>query len=229
MFTSFIRTVLIYFLVFGVLRLMGKRQINDMQPFDLVITLLIADAAAVPLSDGAVPLLYGIIPILTLFILHRLLAHFSLKSVGVRSLMCGKPILIIANGVADEEAMRAANYTLGDLTEQLRQKDVFSISGAEYCILETNGSLSVIPANKDGDDAPSTLLICDGKPLRKTIVQAGLDERALMKAIKQNCGLNISEVFYAELLSGGSLAVQPKLGKNDGDPNVSRIYGVKHE
>ena len=227
MFTSFVRTVIIYFLVFGVLRLMGKRQINDMQPFDLVITLLIADAAAVPLSNSAIPLLYGVIPILTLFLLHRLLAHFSLKSVGVRGLICGKPILIIANGVADEEAMRAANYTLGDLTEQLRLKDVFAVSDADYCILETNGSLSVIPSKNGGSDSPASLLICDGRPAREEIAKAGIGEAELGEIIRNNCGLKLRDCFYAEYSDDGTLTVQSK-SKTGGKPEVFRIYGINH-
>ncbi len=175
MFTLFIRTIVVYLLVFAVVRLMGKRQISDMQPFDLVITLLIADLASVPMSDSATPLLYGVIPILGLFILHRVVAHFALKSDRVRTLMCGKPLLIISQGIVVEDAMRAANYTLNDLTEQLRVKDVFSISKVEYAILETNGSLSVLLKGEhqqpdckqlslDAPSArPSVILVSDGR------------------------------------------------------------------
>ena len=226
MFTSFIRTVLIYLLVFGVLRLMGKRQISDMQPFDLVITLLIADVASVPMSDTAIPLLFGAIPILTLFILHRLLAYFSLRSVTIRRLICGKPIIISAKGVVDEEAMRAANYTLGDLTEQLRLKDVFSISGAEYCILETNGSLSVIPTENGNDTAPSMLLILDGKPVKEAISDAGVSIASLKTTLKNSCGLALNECFYAEYLPDGTLTVQEKLKKRGKDPKIYKVKGL---
>ena len=227
MFTSFIRTVLIYLLVFGVLRLMGKRQISDMQPFDLVITLLIADVASVPISDTAIPLLFGAVPILTLFILHRLLAHFSLKSVGVRKLICGKPVLISAEGVVDEEAMRAANYTLGDLTEQLRLKDVFSISGAKYCILETNGSLSVIPADQKGEEAPSLLIVCDGKPMTDALSDAEISVGSLEKRLRTECGIDLSECFYADYLPDGSVKLQTKLKKSSNKPMVHTLNGVK--
>ena len=144
MLTLFIRTLLVYIFMFVVLRLMGKRQLSDMQPFDLAITLLIANLAALPMSDPAIPLLYGVVPIIAMFALHRLISFMSLKSEKLRKLVCGSPLVMISGGVVREDAMRAANYSLFDLAEQLRMKDVFSISQVEYAILETDGGLSVL-------------------------------------------------------------------------------------
>ena len=118
MLTLFIRTLLVYIFMFVVLRLMGKRQLSDMQPFDLAITLLIANLAALPMSDPAIPLLYGVVPIIAMFALHRLISFMSLKSEKLRKLVCGSPLVMISGGVVREDAMRAANYSLFDLAEQ---------------------------------------------------------------------------------------------------------------
>ena len=216
MFTLFMRTVVIYLLVFAVLRLMGKRQISDMQPFDLVITLLIADVAAVPVSDSAIPLLYGVIPILTLFVIHRLAAHFALRSNGIRDLVCGKPVVVIEKGVLCEDAMRAANYTLGDLTEQLRIKDVFSLSEVEYGILETNGSLSVLPKQKNAQAPrarPSVMLISDGKIVRRSLSALGYDEVWLMGKLSSVGIRQVSRCLFAALEPDGRIHVQEKQRK----------------
>lgn len=213
MFTLFIRTVIIYFTVFTVLRLMGKRQISDMQPFDLVITLLIADVASVPVSDSAIPLLYGIIPILCLFVLHRTIAHLSLKFNGIRTLVCGKPIIVIAKGVVQESALKAANYTLGDLTEQLRIKDVFSLSQVEYGILETNGSLSVIPKAEQPEMRfvrPSVLLVSDGKILKNELFAMGYDERWLEGKLSPFGIKSVKRLLYVFFEQDGMLHVQEK-------------------
>ncbi|MBO4384621.1 MAG: DUF421 domain-containing protein [Clostridia bacterium] len=213
MFTLFIRTVIIYFTVFAVLRLMGKRQISDMQPFDLVITLLIADVASVPVSDSAIPLLYGVIPILCLFVLHRSIAHLALKSNGVRSLVCGKPIIVISKGVVQESALRAANYSLGDLTEQLRIKDVFSLSQVEYGILETNGSLSVLPKAEQPEMKyvrPSVLIVSDGKVMKNELNAIGFDERWLEGKLSSLGIRSAKRCLFAFLEPDGMLHVQEK-------------------
>ena len=223
MFTLFIRTIIVYLLVFAVVRLMGKRQISDMQPFDLVITLLIADLAAVPISDGAIPLMYGVIPILGLFILHRIVAHFSLKSEAVRAMVCGKPVFVIIKGRVMEDAMRSANYTLNDLTEQLRMKDVFSIAQVEYGILETNGSLSVLlkgpyqPPNceqlqlESENARPSVMLITDGKIHDRALAEVGFSHDWLIKKLNQMGYTSEKECLFVCLNSDGMLHAQDKL------------------
>lgn len=127
------------------------------------------------MSDPAIPLLYGVVPIIAMFALHRLISFMSLKSEKLRKLVCGSPLVMISGGVVREDAMRAANYSLFDLAEQLRMKDVFSISQVEYAILETDGGLSVLlkgpfqtPTNEglklESEKAmPALLLICDGQ------------------------------------------------------------------
>lgn len=222
MVTLLIRTAILYFMIFAVIRLMGKRQISDMQPFDLVITLLIADAASAPVSDGAVPLLYGVIPILVLFILHRLTAFLSLKNDRIRDLVCGKPVIIIEKGVLSESAMRAANYTLADLTEQLRLKDVFSLSQVEYGILETNGSLSVLPKaeqQKQAEARPAIILISDGTVIENALSECGKDLKWLNKKLAR-MGIKAKDCFFACLEPDGMIHAQEKQKDPASEPRV---------
>ena len=223
MITLLMRTVTVYALVFGIVRLMGKRQISDMQPFDLVITLLIADLASAPISDCGTPLLYGVIPILTLFILHRIVAYAALKSAKLRSFVCGHPLIVIENGAVVEDALRAANYTVSDLFEQLRIKDVFSISEAEFAILETNGSLSVLKKSGASSACPAELLVADGKPMIKAISAAGLDEAMLNDKIVGSGIKSIKDCLMVSLEDGNALHVQTKQKINK-KTAVKRIY-----
>ena len=230
MFTLFVRTIIIYLLLFTVIRLMGKRQISDMQPFDLVITLLIADAAAAPISNSSVPLFYGVIPVLSLYVLHRLVAFLALRSGKMRTLVCGRPIIIIEKGVVLEDAMRAANYTLGDLTEQLRLKDVFSLSQAEYGILETNGSLSVLLKSEQPQMRfvrPAVMLISDGKILKEELNAIGYDEEWLNKKLNSLSIRSAKKCLFAFLEPDGMLHVQEKTSRGRGTPAVHYLEAVK--
>ncbi len=212
MITLFLRTIITYLIVFAVMRLMGKRQLSDMQPFDLVVTLLIADVASVPISDTGIPLFYGIVPITALFIMHRLVSFASLKSNGMRTLVCGSPVIVIANGTVQEAALRAANYTLSDLMEQLRLKDVFSVSEVSYGILETNGSLSVLKKQEGCEcERPSVMLVSDGRVLKKALASLGLNEKWLAGQLKKLGVSSAEELLFAVLDSDGTLCVQEKL------------------
>lgn len=223
--TLFIRTLIVYLFMFAVIRLMGKRQISDMQPFDLAVTLLIANLASLPMGDPSTPLLYGVIPMSALFILHKLVAKASLKSEGIRRFVCGSPLVVIARGVVREDVMRAANYSLNDLYEQLRLKDVFAVSTVEYAILETNGSLSVLlkgpfqqPNNEklqlESDRAsPAVMLIMDGKLHRQALREAGITEKKLLELLAAHGISSVRECFFAQLDSAGMLHAQKKRRK----------------
>ncbi len=222
MLTLFVRTIIIYIFMFAIMRLMGKRQLSDMQPFDLVVTLLIANLASAPLSDPAVPLLYGVVTILALFVMQRLVSHLSLKSEKMRKVICGSPLVVIAKGIVREDVMRSANYTLNDLSEQLRDKDVFAFSKVEYAILETNGSLSVLlksqfqqPTIEDmsletSKARPALLIITDGKLHRDALEAAGLEERWLSGILSGMGFGSVGEVLFASLDGEGMLHVQGK-------------------
>lgn len=220
MLTLFLRGIIIYILVFAVIRLMGKRQVSDLQPFDLVITLLIADVASNPVSDTDIPILYGIIPILTLFLVHWLLSVISLKSAKARAFICGHSIILIQKGVLQEQALRAANYSVSELMEQLRTKDIFELSDVEYAILETNGALSVfLKGPKQTPDyealnlqSPAVslpyMLILDRKINENAMKNLGVTKEWLYTQIKKLGYNSEREVLFASLNAQGVLHTQ---------------------
>ena len=228
MITLLIRTILTYLLLAVFLRLTGKRQIVDMQPFDLIVTLLIADVASVPLSDVSIPLFYGVLPILALFLMQSLVAFGAMRSRGIRRLFCGKPVVVIERGTVLEDAMRAARCTLDDLMEQLRGKDVFSIADVEYAILETNGALSVLEsreAKESAEERPAVLLVSDGRLERDALAACGLTERALCSRL-EGVGLEPRSLFFASLEADGSLVLQEKQRGRGGKSRVRRLGSV---
>lgn len=140
----FIRTIILYILVLSVMRFMGKREIGQLQPFELVISIMIADLASIPMSDVGVPIFNGIIPILSLLIMHLLISFANLKSIKFRQVICGKPSILIYRGKIDEDNLKKERYTINELQERLRGKDVFNIGDVDYAILETSGEINVI-------------------------------------------------------------------------------------
>ena len=142
MLTLFLRAVFLDLFVLLILRLTGKRQVSDLQPYDLLMTLIIADLASTAIADTDIPLLYSVVPILALYLVQQLLAKLSLKSSVLRRLICGTPQILILDGVLQEKVMRRTNYTVRDLLDSLRSKDIFSVDEVAYAILETNGTVS---------------------------------------------------------------------------------------
>lgn len=222
MLVLFVRAIVLYVLVYTVIRLMGKRQISELQPFDLVITLLIADLASEPAADTGTPLLYGVVPILALFIVYQLMAFLSMKSNRFREIVCGHPVVIIAHGVVQEEAMRDSHYTISDLIAHLRQKDVFEPEEVAYAILETNGSLSVLlksdyqqptcsSLNIDGGaDKPPHLLVLDGNVDEAALKESGCKRTELDKAIKRMGFSSTKELFFVSRDCNGIMHAQSK-------------------
>ena len=148
MILSYFRTIVLYLVLIGVIRLMGKRQIGEMEPAEFVVTMLIADLASIPMQDGAIPLLSGLVPILTVLGMELTLSWLTLRSVALRRLLCGKPVVLIDNGKLLQDNLRMTRVSLDELTGHLREKDVLDISQVQYAILETNGNLSVLPYPK---------------------------------------------------------------------------------
>ena len=146
---SYVRTILLYLVLIGVVRLMGKRQIGQMEPSEFVVTMLVANLAAIPMQDGAIPLFSGVVPILTVLGIELLLAAASMGSIWVRKALCGKPVILIENGKILQHALKATRVTLDELMGHLREKDVLDITSVQYAILETNGNLSVFPYPKE--------------------------------------------------------------------------------
>ena len=149
MLLSYIRTVILYLVLIAVIRLMGKRQIGQMEPSEFVVTMLVANLAAIPMQDGGIPLLSGVVPILTVLGMELVLAAAAMGSVWVRRVLCGKPVILIENGKILQPALRATRVTLDELTGHLREKDVLDLKSVQYAILETNGNLSVFPYPKE--------------------------------------------------------------------------------
>ena len=140
----FVRTIIIYILVLFVMRFMGKREIGQMQPFELVIAIMIADLASTPMSEIGIPILYGVIPILSLLLMHIIISIINLKSIKMREIICGKPRILIYRGKIDETAMIQENFTINELQERLRVNNVNNLGDVEFAILETSGQISVV-------------------------------------------------------------------------------------
>ena len=140
----FVRTIIIYIIVLLVMRGMGKRQIGQMQPFELVIAMMIADLAATPMSEIGIPITYGLIPILGLLVMHILISILNLKSIKFRELICGKPRILIYRGKIDQTALKKENFTINELQERLRNNNITNLGEVEYAILETSGQVTVI-------------------------------------------------------------------------------------
>ena len=145
MFTALIRTVILYILIIAGVRLMGKRQVGELEPSELVLSLIIADLAAVPMQDFGIPLLTGVIPILALLAMTMILSVMTMKSIRFRALLCGRPSVVIRRGEIDQGEMRRNRLTVDELLEELRSQGYTGPQKVEYAILETNGQLSVLP------------------------------------------------------------------------------------
>ena len=149
MLLSYCRTIILYLILIAVIRLMGKRQIGQMEPAEFVVTMLVANLAAIPMQDGGIPLFSGVVPILTVLGMELVLAAAAMGSVWVRKVLCGKPVILIENGRILQNALKATRVTLDELMGHLREKDVLDPRSVQYAILETNGNLSVFPYPKE--------------------------------------------------------------------------------
>ena len=144
---SYFRTLILYLVLLLVVRLMGKRQIGEMEPAEFVVTMLVANLAAIPMQDGGIPLFSGLIPILVVLGMELVLSWGTLRSQRFRKILCGKPVILIENGRILQDKLRQTRITLDELMGHLRQKDVLNPQQVQYAILETNGTLSVFPWN----------------------------------------------------------------------------------
>lgn len=225
MLIAFTRTLILYLFIVIIMRLMGKRQIGELQPSELVVALIVADLAAVPMANVGIPLLYGIIPILTLFIGEELLSYISLKSERARGVICGTPSILIEKGIIMEKELNRLRYNLNDLLEQLRLMNFSNVEDVEYAILETCGQLSVIPKPDKqplttGDmniqpayeGLPVTVVI-DGRVNSQNLRHIGVDEAWLREQLRQNKIKSASDVFFAYVKADKTLRFQMKAPK----------------
>lgn len=197
MINTFIRVLILYLLVLITMRLMGKREIGQMQPFELVIAIMIADLASVPMGDVGIPITNGIVPILALLFIQLLISIINVKSIWGRRIICGKPSILVYRGKIDEKLMRKEKFTINELQERLRQNSVFSIGDVEYAILETSGQLTVIQKPEKRNAIPEDFgitpeyegipydLVIDGKVMHENLKAIGKDYNWLVKQVQK--------------------------------------------
>ena len=197
MLITFIRAIILYIVVLVVMRLMGKREIGQLQPFELAIAIMIADLAAVPMSELGIPLTNGIIPILALLVMYMIISALNMKSIKFRKVISGQPSLLIYRGRIDEKVLRKERITINELQERLRGDNIFNLSDVEYAILETNGEVTVIQKPEKRNVIVEDLnispeyegipydLVVDGKIMEENLKAIGRDKNWLEKQLKK--------------------------------------------
>ncbi|MDE7163899.1 MAG: DUF421 domain-containing protein [Clostridiales bacterium] len=198
------------------IRLMGKRQIGEMQPFELVITLIIAEVACIPMNDPYIPLYYGLIPIFTLATLHIVLSFISRKSVKVRKILSGNSLIVIDKAGINYENMQKMNMNIDDLIEAVRTAGYVDFSQIAYAIFETNGQLCVVEKEEQQDEEQKpqkTLLplelIVDGKYNSHNLALSGTDQSEILRVLDDN-KLKLSDILYADVRQDGNAYFAPK-------------------
>lgn len=225
MITAFFRTVILYLLIIAGLRLMGKRQIGELEPGDLVLTLIISDLASVPMQDFGIPLVNGVFPIIVLLSLSMLVSYFSLKSIRFRSLVCGRPTVIIQDGKILQANMAKTRFTVDELYEQLRTQGYSSLDGVKYAILETSGQVSVLPYTRAAPLTPQSagievqedvtlpvLVVNDGHILTDNLRTCGRDLSWLQGQLKKRRLTSPKQVFLMTVDEAGAVVCVTKEG-----------------
>ncbi len=197
MLVTFFRAIFLYIIVLIVMRLMGKREIGQLQPFELAISIMIADLASIPMADTGVPITNGIIPILGLLIMHLAISYINLKSIKGREILCGRPRILVYRGKIDEKALIKERFTINELEERLRGNNVMNLGDVEYAILETNGNISVIQKPEKRGTIPEDFnitpdyegisydLVIDGKVMDENLKKIGKNYQWLEEQVKK--------------------------------------------
>ena len=223
--TAFFRTIILYMVLITGLRLTGKRQIGELEPNELVLTMLLSDLAAVPMQDFGIPLINGVLPIVTILCLSVLMSLLSLRSVRFRTLVCGEPTVIIRHGEWQQEAMERSRLTVDELLEELRCQGVSDLAAVKYAVLETGGQLSVLlyPAHQpmtpqqagvtvEDDCFLPRVIISDGRLLRHNLRAAGYEDKWLLKQLKKAGARDVREVFLLTVDESGRVVCVRKEG-----------------
>lgn len=208
MLVTFVRSIVLYIIILIVMRLMGKREIGQLQPFELVVAILIADLASIPMADTGIPIQNGIIPILGLLVMDLIISMLNMKSIRAREIISGKPTILIYRGKIDEKALRKERFTVNELEERLRGNNIASIGDVEYAILETNGSLSVIPKPSKRNTIPEDFNIepeYEGIPYDLVIDGVVMHEN--LKVLEKNYTWLVNEVAKFGILPEQALVV----------------------
>ena len=224
MLITFTRAIVLYLIVLIVMRLMGKRQIGELQPFELAISIMIADLASVPMSELGIPLTNGIIPILGLLVMDLLISWLNMKSINFRKIVCGKPSILVYRGKIDEKQLKKERFTINELQERLRGNDIFDIADVEYAILETNGEISVITKPEKKNLTPEDMgieaeyegipydLVVEGKVMHENLKTIGKNEKWLDKELDK-FNTKSKDVLIATINGKGEIFCQTKSSK----------------
>ena len=222
MIVSCIRTVFLYIILIITVRIMGKKQVGELEPAELVVVFLLSELASIPMQDMNLPLMSSIVPIATLISLEILISIITLKSRALRNIFQGRPAILINKGILDEQEMKRQCYNLDEIMEQIRQEGYSDVREVEYAILENSGKISVIPSAKGkaltAEDmgikvSPGIMpyfVISDGKFAKKGLELVGVSEEELMKKLRKKGIKKPEEVFFATIDSQGELYFQKK-------------------
>ncbi|MDD4715793.1 MAG: DUF421 domain-containing protein [Oscillospiraceae bacterium] len=222
MIIAFLRTIILYLVIIAGIRLMGKHQVGEMEPSELVLALLIADLAAVPMQDFGIPLFNGVIPIIALICVAMILSVLTVKSLKIRSIICGKPSIVVEQGEMRQSEMQKNRLTIDELMEELRLQGITDLSRVKYAILETSGQLSVLlypeyqPVTagqmslNEKDGGLTVPLINDGRLITENLKRCGVDENWLKKQLKTRGFHSHKEVFIMMLDENKRIYFAPK-------------------
>ena len=221
MIITFIRSIILYIIVLVVMRLMGKREIGQLQPFELAISIMIADLASIPMSDSGIPITNGIIPILGLLVMHLIISIINMKSIKGRGIICGKASILIYRGRIDEKVLKKERFTINELEERLRGNNIVNIGDVEYAILETNGQVTVIQKPDKRNTIPADFniqpeyegipydLVIDGKIMYDNLKQIGKNYEWLRKQVNK-FNIKPEEALLVTLDGKGQMFCQSK-------------------
>lgn len=222
---TLVRATVLYAVVIFLIRVMGKRQIGELQPAEFVVTMLVSEIASIPMQDNTIPILNSISALFVLVAYEVITSAVSLKSYKFRAFMQGHPIIVIRDGVIDIKALKKMRMSVNDLIGALRQKDVFEISQVSYAIFETNGQISVLlkPENMNAtagdlnlrpqDEGMPFAVICDGTVIEDAVEQSGI-ERSKIKSAVSSVGMEISEVLIMTVTPHGKTYIVRKGDEN---------------
>ena len=221
MLITFFRAIILYIIVLIVMRLMGKREIGQLQPFELAISIMIADLASIPMTEIGIPIFNGIIPILGLLVMHLIISVINLKSLKARGVICGKPNILIYRGKINEKALKKERFTINELQERLRGNNVFNLGDVEYAILETSGEITVIQKPEKRTTTPEDFnitpeyegipyyLVIDGKIMHENLKAIGKNDEWLKKQV-QKFNIQPEQALVVTLDGKGQIFCQKK-------------------
>ena len=224
MLIKFVRAIILYIIVLIVMRLMGKREIGQLQPFELAISIMIADLASIPMTDTGTPISNGIVPILGLLVMHLLISLINIKSIRARQIICGKPRILIYRGKIEEKALIKERFTINELEERLRAQNISNLGDVEYAILETSGQITVIEKPNKRTTIPEDFgimpdyegipydLVIDGKIMNENLKAIGKNYVWLKKEVNK-FNINPEDALVVTFDGKGQIFCQEKMKK----------------